>query len=146
MGCINVELIAAHFVMNSVEETNFLLTNLLHFTTVEGSIPPIPPSITRSTISPNFSSISSGSVIYSRSSSSSYGKVVVIIGASSRRAISRIILLSGIRMPTSFRLRKILGSRFVPFRMKVNGPGRLCFISLKTLLSTLAYSLILLKS
>ena len=28
MGCINVELIAAHFVMNSVEETNFLLTNL----------------------------------------------------------------------------------------------------------------------
>ena len=141
MGCINVELIAAHFVMNSVEETNFLLTNLFPDEQF-----PIPPSITRSTISPNFSSISSGSVIYSRSSSSSYGKVVVIIGASSRRAISRMILLFGIRMPTSFRLRKILGSRFVPFRMKVNGPGRLCFISLKTLLSTLAYSLILLKS
>ena len=34
----------------------------VQFTTVEGSIPPIPPSITRSTTSPSFSSISSGSV------------------------------------------------------------------------------------
>jgi hypothetical protein len=31
MGCINVELIAAHYVMNSVEETNFLLTNNFRF-------------------------------------------------------------------------------------------------------------------
>ena len=95
---------------------------------------------------PNFSSISSGSVIYSKSSCSSYGSVVVIMGASSRRAISRLMLLSGIRIPTSFRLRKIFGNRLVPFKIKVNGPGRLCFISLNTLLSTFAYSLILLKS
>lgn len=54
--------------------------------------------------------------------------------------------LSGMRMPTSLRLRKILGRRVVPFRIKVNGPGRLRFISLKVALSTLAYSLMLLKS
>lgn len=48
--------------------------------------------------------------------------------------------------PYGPRLRKIFGNRLVPFKIKVNGPGRLCFISLNTLLSTFAYSLILLKS
>ena len=85
-------------------------------------------------------------ICYDLSSISEYGSVVVIIGASSKRAISRMILLSGIRIPTSFRLRKILGSRLVPFRINVNGPGRLCFMSLNSLLPTLAYSLILLRS
>ena len=44
------------------------------------------------------------------------------------------------------RFLNILGRRFPVFRIKVNGPGRLRFISLNVLLSTLAYSLILLKS
>ena len=114
--------------------------------TVEGSTPPIPPSITRSTSSPNFSSISSGSVTYSMSSPSCKGKVVVNIGASSKRHISRIIGLPGTRIPTSFRLRKILGKRLSAFRINVNGPGRLRFISLKVALPTCAYSLMLLKS
>ena len=68
--------------------------------TVEGSNPPGPPSITRSTFPPNFSSISSGSVTYSMSSPSSSGRVVVMIGASRAWQISRIIGLSGTRMPT----------------------------------------------
>lgn len=73
---------------------------------VEGSMPPVPPSIIRSVTLPNFSSISSGSVMYSMSSPFSSGRVVVRIGASSRRQISRMIALSGTRIPTSFRLRK----------------------------------------
>ena len=51
-----------------------------------------------------------------------------------------------LRMPTSFRFLKILGSRLPLFKMNVKAPGKLRFISLKVLLSTLAYSLMLLKS
>ena len=88
----------------------------------------------------------SGVVMYSISSPSSKGKVVVSIGASSNRQISRMMLLSGIRMPTSLRFLNILGKRLPVFNIKVNGPGRFLFINLKVELFTLAYSLILLKS
>lgn len=74
------------------------------------------------------------------------GSVAVMIGASSRRASSCIIGWSGIRIPTSFRLRNIFGRRTVPFKIKVKAPGRLRFINLNVLLSNLAYSLILLRS
>ena len=42
-----------------------------------------------------------------------------------------MILLSGIRIPTSFRFRKILGNRLVPFRIKVKGPGQVTFHQLE---------------
>ena len=57
----------------------------------------------------------------------------------------RQMLFSGTRIPTSLRFLNILGRRFPVFSIKVNGPGRVRFISLNVLLSTLAYSLILLK-
>ena len=83
--------------------------------TVDGSVPPIPPSMMMSASLPNFSSMSSGLVMYSMSSPSSNGRVVVRIGASSNWQISRITAWSGMRIPTSLRFLKIFGKRLSAF-------------------------------
>ena len=53
--------------------------------------------------------------------------------------MARATSLSGMRMPTVRRPLKALGSLDNAGRMKVNGPGRLDFISLNCVLSNLAY-------
>jgi len=89
---------------------------------VEGFMPPGPPSITKSTLSPNFSKIISGSVY---SSTISPGNDALKIGFSSVSKICWQIILSGTRRPiVSFLLFKILGTCLLAGKIKVYGPGK----------------------
>ncbi len=80
--------------------------------------------------------------MYSISSpTSSVRTEAVTSGMPSSRTMACATELSGIRTPTVRRPTITLSEiRDEAGRIKVNGPGRLCFRSLKTRLSTLAYS------
>ena len=100
---------------------------------VEGSNCPSPPSMTQSTRFPYHSSMSSGLVLYS-GSSSLIRMEEDRMGLPNTSTNANAILLSGIRMPTTFFFFYSLGRLLLPLSRNVNGPGRHDFSCLNNVL------------
>ena len=97
---------------------------LVRSTTVLAELSPYPASSTSSICCAYFSAMSSGSVVYSITSSGSCTELTTN-GPSSCSAKARGILWSGIRIPMDFLFAsKSLGTDRLAGRMKVKGPGR----------------------